>query len=191
MLWHNEPGNWTRHGDIVNVVTDTKTDFWRKTHYGFVRDNGHFYFQEVRGDFVADVKVTGAYAALYDQAGLMVRADETTWMKCGIEFVNGVQYASVVVTREYSDWSVIPLNPAPGSFWLRVSRQAGDVDVQYSLDGEHYTMLRIAHLTTVQELQVGIMCASPEGPGFSVTFESLRVGSSASSMPGAHDVSSS
>lgn len=175
MLWQNEPGSWTRQGATINVVTDTKTDFWRKTHYGFVRDNGHFYFQEVRGDFVVDVQVTGGYAALYDQAGLMLRVDETTWMKCGIEYVDGVQYASVVVTRDYSDWSVIPLHPAPASFWLRVSRQAGDVDVQYSLDGERYNMLRIAHLTAAETLHVGMMCASPEGPGFSVRFEAFRV----------------
>ncbi len=53
--------------------------------------------------------------------------------------------------------------------------QAGDMEVQYSLDGNHYTMLRIAHVSRVKSLQVGVMCASPEGGGFSVTFESLRV----------------
>ena len=34
-------------------------------------------------------------------------------MKCGIELVDGVQHASVVVTREYSDWSVVPLPRRP------------------------------------------------------------------------------
>ena len=49
------------------------TDFWRKTHYGFIRDNGHFGYVAVQGDFSAEVKVMGGYRDLYDQAGLMLR----------------------------------------------------------------------------------------------------------------------
>lgn len=175
MQWYNPPSHWTASDETIVVRTDPKTDFWRKTHYGFMRDNGHFYFQAVRGNFVAEVKVTGGYASLYDQAGLMLRSDETTWMKCGIEFVDGQQQASVVVTRDYSDWSVVPLTNAPSSIWLRVTHQAGDLDVQYSLDGADYSMLRIAHLSVAESLQVGVMCASPEGAGFEVSFESLVI----------------
>lgn len=175
MHWYNPPAHWTVSDETIVVHTDSKTDFWQKTHYGFIRDNGHFYFQEVHGNFVAEVKVTGSYATLYDQAGLMLRSDEITWMKCGIEFVDGRQLASVVVTRDYSDWSVVLLSSAPSSIWLRVTRQAGSVEVQYSLDGADYSMLRVAHLSTAESLQVGVMCASPEGPGFSVSFESLVI----------------
>ena len=76
MHWYNEPAAWAAEGDIITVTADPGTDFWRKTHYGFIRDNGHFYYQEVSGDFRCEVKVSGRYAALYDQAGLMVRVDE-------------------------------------------------------------------------------------------------------------------
>ena len=79
--WHNEPPGWDAQGDTLQVTTEPKTDFWRVTHYGFVRDSGHFRHRQVTGDFVAEVKVVGAYAALYDQAGLMVRIDDTTWLK--------------------------------------------------------------------------------------------------------------
>src|SRR5262245_7888603 len=103
MQWYNEPPHWLVDDETIVVRSARKTDFWRKTHYGFIRDSGHFYYQEVQGDFKAEVKVLGEYAALYDQAGLMVRLDEANWVKCGIEFVEGVQHASVVVTRDYSD----------------------------------------------------------------------------------------
>ncbi len=124
---------------------------------------------------MAEVNVTGSYPSLYDQAGLMIRSDETTWMKCGIEFVDDRQYASVVVTRDCSDWSVIPLSHAPSSCCRRVTRKAGDVDIHYSLDGNHYTLLRIAHLSMAKFLHVGVLCATPEGPGFSGVFESFVV----------------
>ena len=175
MQWYNEPPVWKVDGDTITVTSGPKTDFWRKTHYGFVRDSGHFYFQQVRGDFVCEVKVSGRYEALYDQAGLMARVDEANWIKCGIEFVEGVQHVSAVVTRDYSDWSVVPLPHNPPALWLRVTRRGSAVEVHYSLDGERYTLLRLAYLVPAAALSVGPMCASPEGNGFSMTFEGLAV----------------
>ena len=177
MDWHNEPTDWRRKGDRITVTTDPKTDFWRKTHYGFIRDNGHFYYRSVSGDFAATVSFRGAYIDQYDQAGLMVRLDEANWLKCGIEYVDGVQQASVVVTRDYSDWSVVPLDPAPAKVWLRLTRQGDAVEVHYSLDGETYVMIRVAHLPAADETEVGIMCASPEGNGFTTTFEEWAIDS--------------
>ncbi|MGB3509311.1 MAG: GH92 family glycosyl hydrolase, partial [Microcoleaceae cyanobacterium] len=175
MQWYNLPPVWNEQDGIIQVTTGAKTDFWRVTHYDFIRDNGHFYYQNITGDFTAQVKITGKYQTLYDQAGLMVRLDEKTWLKCGIEFVNGVQQASAVVTREYSDWSVMPLRENPESIWLRLKRSGETVEVEYSLDGESYSLLRLAYLTTANQLQVGLMCASPDGEGFSVTFEEFRL----------------
>ena len=175
MQWINEPPVWSAEGDAITVTTGPKTDFWRKTHYGFIRDNGHFYYQEVTGGFIAEVRVVGEYAALYDQAGLMVRLDETTWMKCGIEFVEGVQHASVVVTRDYSDWSVVPLPQNPPTIRLRAKRQGDALEVAYSLGGERHTLLRLAHLTLAETVRVGVMCASPEGAGFRVAFEGFTI----------------
>ena len=78
MKWYNEPPCWNEQAGVVTVTSGAKTDFWRKTHYGFIRDNGKFYYQQVTGDFTAVVKITGQYQVLYDQAGLMLRRDETT-----------------------------------------------------------------------------------------------------------------
>jgi regulation of enolase protein 1 (concanavalin A-like superfamily) len=175
MQWLNEPQSWTARGDAITVTSDPKTDFWRKTHYDFTVDNGHFYYQHATGDFVADVKFSAAYNALYDQAGLMVRVDEANWIKCGIEFVDGMQFVSVVVTRDYSDWSVVPLLQAPPAIWLRVNRQGATVEVFYALDATDYTMIRTAHLSSAETTQVGLMCASPQGEGFTATFEGFAI----------------
>ncbi|MEB3281146.1 MAG: DUF1349 domain-containing protein [Lyngbya sp.] len=174
MQWYNEPPQWTEKDNRIKVFSGAKTDFWRTTHYGFIRDNGHFYYQEISGNFTAEVKRIGEDQELYDQAGLMIRQDEKTWLKCGIEFVNGVQQASVVVTRDYSDWSVLPLPENPESIRLRLKRNAEAIEVEYSVDGDRYTLLRLAYLSTQEQLQVGLMCASPDGKGFSVSFEDWK-----------------
>lgn len=177
MEWYNEPSVWDVQGDRITITSESKTDFWRQTHYGFIRDNGHFFYQPVQGDFIVEVKVSGKYRDLYDQAGIMVRLDELDWMKCGIELVEGVQQVSAVVTRNFSDWSVVPLPENPACIWLRVTRRGTGVVVQYSVNGNDYTMLRLAYLTPVEILNVGVMCASPEGNGFSTTFESFKISS--------------
>lgn len=175
MKWYNEPPNWSNRNGIIKITTGLKTDFWRKTHYNFIRDNGHFYYQEITGNFQIKVKIIGEYHTLYDQAGLMLRLDETTWLKCGIEFVNGVQQASVVVTRNYSDWSVVPLNTNPPMVWLRLKRQDETVEVSYSLNDVDYQMLRLAYLTKSETIAAGLMVASPEREGLNVTFENLEI----------------
>lgn len=175
MEWYNEPANWTVKENTIQVTSAAKTDFWRETHYGFIRDNGHFFYQPITGDFIVEVKVTGMYRDLYDQAGIMLRLDESNWLKCGIEFVEGVQQVSAVVTRNYSDWSVVPIPQNPASLWVRVTRRGTAVEVQYSLNGEEYTMLRLAYLTPIETVKVGVMCASPEGNGFPMTFEGFKI----------------
>ncbi|MFO7322055.1 MAG: DUF1349 domain-containing protein [Chloroflexota bacterium] len=174
MEWLNEPRSWRYEGDALVITSDAQTDFWRKTHYGFIRDNGHFFGKRVEGDFTAQVKVIGQYTTLYDQAGLMVRQDETCWMKTGIEYVDGVQYVSAVVTRDYSDWSVSPLRESPEALWIRVRREGGSLEVHYSLDGADFTLLRVTYLTP-DPVQVGVMLASPQGEGFVARFEGLEI----------------
>lgn len=175
MEWYNKPPVWNVQENTIQVTSGAKTDFWRETHYGFIRDNGHFFYQPVKGDFIVEVKVSGEYQELYDQAGIMLRLDEANWLKCGIEYVNGVQQVSAVVTRDYSDWCVVPMPQNPDSLWMHVTRRDTAIEVQYSLDGEQYTMLRLAYLTPVETLNVGLMCASPDGNGFSMTFEGFKI----------------
>jgi len=175
MLWYNEAPIWQENDNLIHITTAPSTDFWRKTHYGFIRDNGHFYYDLVSGDFDAAVKVIGQYKDLYDQAGLMVRIDEYNWLKCGIEYVHGVQYVSAVFTRDFSDWSVAPLPQNPVAIWLRLTRRTEAVEIQYSLDGADYTLLRMGYFLPSDRAAVGVMCASPDGSGFPVAFEGFTI----------------
>jgi uncharacterized protein len=174
--WLNEPPAWRADAETqsIQVHAAPHTDFWRKTHDDGVRDTGHFYFQPITGNFVARVRVMGAYGALYDQAGLMVRRDELTWLKCGIELLHGVQQASTVVTREWSDWSVIPLANPP-AIRLQVVRHGGTIEVYYALDGQDFTLMRQTYLSDAAVLWVGPMVAAPTGDGFDAVFEDFTV----------------
>ena len=175
MQWLNEPAGFKQEGGRITVRSAPQTDFWRVTHDGGLRDSGHFYYQTVSGDFTVTVMFSGEYRDLYDQAGLMLRVDAAHWVKCGVEFTDGQQNASAVVTRDFSDWSIVPLPGSPPALWLRVVRTGVTVEVSYSLDGAAYTMLRQAYFTDRPSVDVGLMIASPIGDGFTAVFEDFTI----------------
>lgn len=87
--WLNPPQDSVADDTGLHVATDAGSDFWQETFYGFKRDSGHFYGFRTDGDFTAQLRVQGQFESLYDQAGIMVRIDETRWMKAGIEISDG------------------------------------------------------------------------------------------------------
>jgi uncharacterized protein len=175
MHWLNEPPTWQINNDRLRVVTGPKTDFWRVTHYGFIRDNGHFYYEERTGDFTIQVKIDAKYQALYDQAGVMIRLDAANWIKAGVEYTDGSPHFSAVVTREFSDWSVLPAS-SPGPVWFRLTKLSSAIRIQYSTDGISFRMLRLAYFPDAGSAKVGLMCCSPEREGFEAEFSAYSIG---------------
>ncbi|NPV01554.1 MAG: DUF1349 domain-containing protein [Brevinematales bacterium] len=175
MEWLNPPAHFSGDNGVIKITTLPKTDFWRVTHYDFTKQNAHFYHRTFEGDFEISVKVSGAYRDNYDQAGLMILADDLNWIKAGIEFTDGIQNISAVITREFSDWSVQALNNAPESVWFRIIRRKESVEAAYSIDGENYCLYRLGYLSLNHALKTGIYAASPMGDGFPVTFEQLSI----------------
>lgn len=175
MTWMNPPESVRQDGDKLIVHSRAKTDFWRKTSYGYITDNGHFFHMLVDGDFTFQARIGGKYAALYDQAGLMVRLGEENWMKCGTEFFDGRRHASVVFTRDFSDWSTMPDVSDTEPIWWRAVRRKYSMAISCSADGQNFTTAREGFFPPRAEVQVGIMCAAPEGPGFEATFSDLKL----------------
>ncbi len=175
-VWFHEPARWRRSGPDLALTTDPGTDFWRHTHYGYVRDNGHFLGIRVPGAFVATVEVDGDYRDQYDQAGLMVRLDAERWVKVGAELVDGSHQMSAVVTHAVSDWSMTPLGTLDAPLRLRLTRGGDSLSIEFSLDaGASWIMHRMGFLPPDLPAFVGPMAASPEGEGFEVVFRGLSV----------------
>jgi len=177
MDWINEPPHWRMDGNVLHVTTGEKTDFWRETHYDFVRDDGHLRFERTSGDFTAEVTVAGDYQELYDQAGLMLRLDERSWIKTGVEFVGGRRLLSCVVTRDASDWSIVPAFHAPETIRLRLTRQGTAVRVEWAPeDGGAFETLRLAYFPSSNPVLIGPMCCSPQRAGFEARFNAFHLG---------------
>lgn len=175
--WLNPPTTWDVDSTSLHVTTNEDTDFWVTTHYGFVRDTGHALLRPVGSEFRLTATFQGDYREQYDQAGLLLRADEHTWVKTGIEFVDGVPLLSAVVTREVSDWNVVPLQHIaghPANVTIDLQRRNDTVTIRYGWDDRTPdTLLRMAYFPPEAEAEAGPMCASPDGKGFTLRFTNL------------------
>ncbi len=173
--WTNPPRQWTAD-DGLSLFCDAGTDLWRRTHYGYTFDTAHQFGRQVRGDLRLTVTFSGDYADQYDQAGALLRIDESTWIKAGVEYVDGHHHLSTVVTRERSDWSVLPLDAPADQVTIDLERQGDAVTVRYGLGDEApQHLLRLAYFPPDAPALAGAMAAAPAGQGFAVRFSDVRL----------------
>ena len=175
--WLNEPMvHSALTGGTLEVVTDRETDFWRETHYGFIRDSGHFLGVEAPSELTCQFRIRGMFETLYDQAGIMVRANERQWVKAGIELSDGRAMLSSVRTDGNSDWATAPYDADPTDFWMRATLKNGVLRLQVSSDGRHWPLARLCPFPAASSCLVGPMACSPKGGGLRVLFSDWKLG---------------
>ena len=177
--WFSPPKKWSMEKDRLTIYPDAKTDFWQRTHYGFLNDNGHFFYIEVPDNFILTTRIHFFPQHQYDQAGLMVRISPDFWLKTSIEFEpDEPNRLGAVVTRfGYSDWSTQDISKQVKEYLLRIQQDGQDFIVEYRPSKNvHWSQIRMAHLeisagTTVQ---CGLYACSPIEAGFKAEFEFLN-----------------
>jgi len=175
--WINPPTQWSVDDNELRVETDPNTDFWRHTAYGFVHHSGHALVKEFVPDSSVEITIAADYSHQFDQAGIMVWADETNWVKCGLEYADGVLGVGAVVTREYSDWSTAPVPEWLGhAVTMRVSRTTESLTIRAKTAHTPWRLVRVAPLDASREWNAGPYAASPTRAGLTVTFSDTTWG---------------
>jgi regulation of enolase protein 1 (concanavalin A-like superfamily) len=175
--WLNPPLAASVDPQGLVVTTRDRSDFWRTTSYGFVRDDGHALLTDLPDGSAVEVAFLAAFDELYDQAGVMVRVDAHNWIKAGIEMSDGVPQLGAVVTREVSDWSVAPVPEWAGrEVTVRVSRAGDALTVRARCEDQPWRLVRLAPLSPDAHAQAGPFCCSPEREGLQVRFTGFTTG---------------
>lgn len=175
MEWMNQPPVARIEGDRLIVQSTPKADFYRMP--GWIIDTGNFFHLAAEGEFSFEARIAGQFVSKYDQAGLMLRQDAENWLKCGIEYIDGVRYGSVVLTRNLSDWSTMKDLSQSEPVWWRIVRRKNMVETLCSLDGKNFNSVHQAYgyFASATKLEVGLLCASTEGQGVRATFDSVKL----------------
>lgn len=191
--WLNPPKSYYIGDNLVEIVTEPKTDFWQRSYYGFRNENAPALLFDSDQNFTFRAKAQFDYKKQFDQCGLIIFIDYENWFKASIEYENE-QYSrlgSVVTNQGYSDWATNDIETHT-SIWYRLSRRGADFLVESSFDGDDFRQMRIFHLhnlgeTTVEmgkktppkpakkSLQFGIYACSPDNSSFKAVFSDLNL----------------
>ncbi|RPE78643.1 MULTISPECIES: DUF1349 domain-containing protein [unclassified Frondihabitans] len=181
--WTNSPARVVVADDGMRVTAIEESDAWRITSYGFVHDTEHALLEPFAPGTAMEVSFRLDFSAQFDQAGIFVKVDDSTWIKAGVERSDGEDSLGAVVTRGVSDWS---LSPVPG--WhdrlvtIRASRSGDAVTIRARVDDEHWRLVRVAPLAPDALVTAGPMCCAPSRDDLTVHFTSWRTGTADTSL---------
>ena len=172
--WTREPGSFSVSEGRVEVVTKPHTDLWQRTYYHFRNDNAPVFQMETEEKYFSfTVKTAFESKHRFDQCGVVMYLDSENWLKASIEYENEEfqHLGSVVTNLGYSDWATTAIDASVKSMWYRFSRREDDYCVECSLDGEHFSQMRICHMhKSGGTIRFGIYACSPEDSSFWATF---------------------
>jgi uncharacterized protein len=80
-----------------------------------------------------------------------------------------------VITLEYSSWAMADLPSDMRELALLLTRRGDAVEVRYRVDDGELELAAVVYLPPGGEVLAGAMCAAPEGTGFQVTFDDLKI----------------
>lgn len=157
---------------------------WRTTSSGDIRDSAHALLSDLPDGWAVQVSFVADFSAVGDQAGIMVRTDETRWTTAGVRlFESGLQ-ASAVVTNPMSDLSAAPVPDwSGGEVSVRVSRSGTALMVWVRRAQDPWRLLRMAPIDPSAVAYAGPWCAAPQRDGLSVTFTRWAAGPADEELP--------
>ena len=175
--WTSPPVSAEADAAGLLVTAARGSDAWRHTSYGFVRDDAHALLAPLADPGAVEVAFDAAWDQQFDQAGLVLRAGEETWLKAGVEVSDGALQLGAVVTLGRSDWSVAPVPDWAGRrVTVRASRSGDAVTVRARVDDEPFRLVRLAPFPAGIPVQAGPYCCAPTREGLAVRFRRWATG---------------
>lgn len=177
--WVRKPNNATLSDDRIEIITESGTDLWQRTYYGFTNDNAPVLQAQTDEKFFSFiVKTQFASKDRFDQCGVAMYLDSDNWFKASIEYEdeNNQRLGSVVTNNGYSDWATTDISSDIKEMWYRFSRRESDFCIECSRDGKDFKQMRIFHMFAgAESIKFGIYAASPTTGSFKAVFTDMTV----------------
>lgn len=179
LKWLREPKNYIITENKIEMMTEPHTDLWQRTYYNSQNDNApvlQMNTEEKYFSFIVKTEFESNHR--FDQCGVVMYLDSENWFKGSVEYENEdfQHLGSVVTNNGYSDWATTVINASINSMWYRFSRRADDYCIESSIDGIHYSQMRIFHMWKGnRSIQFGVYACSPEDSSFKAVFSEMEI----------------
>lgn len=121
------------------------------------------------------VKVSHDFKNIYDSASVMIMKDLECWAKACFEYTDFNTHAVVSVVTNGSSDDANGCNLEGTTAWLQICRVGNDFAFHYSVDGEHFYMMRYFYLPVDSVIKVGLLAQAPLGDGGARVYEHLSI----------------
>lgn len=180
MLIMNKAEYISETKDCIEIGVPAKVDFFIDMMNPEPRANAPFYYEKIKGDFTARVKVKPGFKDLYDAGGIFIYGGAAKWIKLEFEMTPyGYPSVVMVVTDGVSDDCNGEAMAGREELWLQVARKGDCWALHFSEDGKKWKLGRYFRLKMKEELRVGIEAQSPIGKGCKVQFTKFALAYSA------------
>lgn len=177
--WTREPKGFSIENDRIEITTASHTDLWQRTYYHFRNDNAPVLQMTTSEQFFSfTVKTSFDSKHRFDQCGVVMYLNSDNWLKASIEYENEEfqHLGSVVTNHGYSDWATTAIDASIKSMWYRLSRREDDFCIECSIDGEHFSQMRVCHMwEATGNVSFGIYACSPEESSFKAVFSNFEL----------------
>ena len=174
--WENEPYKWNllTEGSLEVYISDN-TDFFQEPTTNKGISTAPLFFKNIKGDFIAQVKVKPSFHSIYDGGGIMVYNNEKSWIKLCYEKTDiGCPTIVSVVTNNVSD-DANGVEIDKEHIYLKVIRKNNCFCLFYSEDISNWHMVRYFQLKIPKNIKVGLEAQSPLGKGTKIIFTDFSI----------------
>lgn len=173
--WETKPKKWNfENEEILKIEAEKETDLFNDPNRTIKKNNSSkLLFNTKEDDFIFRSKVKVDFKDTFDAGVLMLYNNEDYWAKLCFEFSPQKKPTIVsVVNNKLSDdcnSTIIKGNEV----YLRISKMGNAFAFHYSIDKDHWHMIRYFSLEKIEDLKIGFSVQSPVGNGCIASFSHI------------------
>lgn len=174
MEWFRKPDLYLNSGSRLTIETQPYSCFDKQRN---AKGDAFGVYVKCSNSFTWTVKVSYDFHGNGDGCGIFIKEKTHHWCCLGVEKKDDTLALSCTVFKNgYQDYSLRELGLKIEWIYLRIVYWKGNVQIQYSFNGDSYRDIRWFHFTEAhQEVDVGLYAQSPGNSFFDATFEDLEL----------------
>jgi regulation of enolase protein 1 (concanavalin A-like superfamily) len=177
LWWMHQPLAWNIENNLsLTITAGQTTDLFNDPQGTAVIDNSPRLLFEAQDDFVLSAKVTVDFQSTFDAGVLVIYVNTNLWAKLCFEYSpqNQPMIVSVVTQRLSDDCNSVIIED--NQVYLRLAKVNQAFAFHYSVDGQHWHLIRVFSLGKLESISIGFSAQAPTGTACTASFSEIEFG---------------